>query len=484
MINFLERILVFETLEKIFRLQAFLYKASVSAAEADIKVIAIYNSAVNEVLKSIEVVIKKLHDKYGALDEYERFSCMRRISNVFNSVDDLHSQLRFIYGEWTVPETYIFVSRLFKSVLKEDDHVSIVLSDSYMFEEVDLSRYLEWRLNYYSIPAELGEIRPTLLLPKIEYTNPLNWAILIHEMGHTLTKPLERIFSDDEITKISSTAQGIKTLESWTEEIWCDLIALKLLGPSYLASYITFAVLLASSGGIEDSSPTHPADRFRISIMRHYLDKMDVRMELQSDFFKYENICDFFDDLFEERCQFERDNIVTNVPPPSQFPVNYQKFRDFIIERIDDLTHDSVQDVEIDSTRVRTLTKRLSDGILIGSSSEDQDTETLLSSLAEIKSIQQDTNTIQGKRARIDHLLENLFAGVEEKPCSISEIVNAGWQYKCENLYTKMIKLFFIESESLSYCYDALRNEISWLDDKLKKSIEISYIHNLFSKDV
>jgi len=45
MINFLERILVFETLEKIFRLQAFLSKASVSAAEADIKVIAIYNSA-------------------------------------------------------------------------------------------------------------------------------------------------------------------------------------------------------------------------------------------------------------------------------------------------------------------------------------------------------------------------------------------------------------------------------------------------------
>lgn len=482
MINLLERILFLETLEKIFRLKAFLLKASISASEADRKVIKIFDIAINEIINSFEIVFRKLHDEYGTLDNNERFSCMRRISDVFNSIDDLHSQLRFIHGEWTVPETYIFVKSLFKPVIESSEEVSIVLSDSYMFEEVDLSRYLEWRLHYRSIPVDLIENRPTLFLPKIEYTNPLNWSILVHEMGHTLKKPLQDIFSDNDIKEISTTGDGIKMLENWTEEVWCDLIALKLLGPSYLASYITFSLLLASSGKIEESSPTHPADRFRISIMKAYLDKMGIELKFHSKFGEFDNICDFFDSLFEDRCKFEREHIIIDLPQRSQFPINYQKFRDFIINKMDDLTHEKIPLLAINNEKIRVLGNRLSDGILIGSSIENQNTDNLLKTLKKLDDIIAGNPDIVSRRDEIDALTKEVFDGVEEKPCNVAEIINAGWQYKCEVFYPKMIKLFFTKNEDINDCYGIFQKEMFLLDDNQKKSIEISHIHNLFTK--
>lgn len=477
----LERILALETLEKIFRINLFLSKASINAAEPDLKVITIYQSATKELLKSMEIVLVKLHDKYGVLDAHERFSCMRRISDVFNSIDDLHSQLRFIYGEWTVPETYIFVKDLFKSILKKKDDVSIVLSDSYMFEEVDLSRYLEWRLNYFNIPATFEEIRPTLFLPKIEYSNPLNWSILVHEMGHCITEPLEDIFKKIEKEDIHTTTEGIKMLKNWTEEVWCDLIASKLLGPSYIASYITFSLLLASSSNIEESSSSHPADRFRISIMKTFLEKTNVNLQLQSDITTITNITDFFDNLFEERCSFAREQGNLELPPRFRFPINYQKFRDFLIKEIDSLTHKGIPQLELNNEEIKILAKRLSDGVLIGSCREDRNHEALLNKVEELDKLMASSN--DRDRKDVNSLFNQLLEGVKEKPNHIGEIINAGWQYKCEQFYPKMLKLLFVENNDIGDCYEVFQNEMTSLDDKLKKSIEISYIHNLFSEE-
>ncbi len=484
MIKLLERIIALETLEKIFRLKAFLSKAAIHVSEPDARVIEIYNSAISQILKSFEVLFKKLHDNYGEVDSTERFSCMRRISDVFNSIDDLHSQLSFIHGEWTIPETYIFVKSLFESVLSLNEEVSIVLSDTYMFEEVDLSRYLEYRLNYYNISAKLVEDRPTLFLPKIEYTNPLNWSILVHEMGHALKKSLSSVFSDNEIKEISTTADGIKMLERWTEEVWCDLIALNLLGPAYLSSYITFSLLLASSGNIEKSSLTHPADRFRISIMKAYLDKIGVELEFKSMFGDFENTCDFFDHLFEERCRFERENIINDLPPRSQFPINYQKFRDFIIQKMDDLTHDKLPLLILDNKKVNLLKDRLAEGILTGSFSKYKNREKLISHLKTLDGIIFKKKSIGKHKKEIDELMSLVLEGIKEKPCRISEIVNAGWLYKCEIFYPKMIELFFVKEENLNGCYELFNEELTLLDDNQRKSIEISYIHNLFDKGI
>jgi len=476
----LERILAVETLEKIFRINLFLSKASINAAEPDLKVITIYQSATKELLKYMEIVLVKLHDKYGVLDMHERFSCMRRISDVFTLLDDLHLQLRFIHGEWTAPETYTFVKDLFKSIIKKKEYVSIVLSDSYMFEEVDLSRYLEYKLNYYNIPATFEEIRPTLFLPKIEYSNPLNWSILVHEMGHCITQPLEDIFKDIEERNIHTTVEGIKMLKSWTEEVWCDLVASKLLGPSYIASYITFSLLLASSGNIEKSSSTHPAHRFRISIMKTFLEKTGMNLQLQSDITEINNITEFFDNLFEERCSFAREQENLQLLPRSQFPIDYQKFRDFLIEKIDTLTHKDIPYLELNNEKIRTLTKRLSEGILIGSCRENQTNKDLLKKVEELDKIMKSYKNTQRKDD--NSLFNQLVEGVKEKPNHIGEIINTGWKYKCEQFYPLMMQLLFIEDNDINYCYEIFQTEITSLDDKLKKSIEISYIHNLFSE--
>ncbi len=458
-------------------------KASIRAAATDLKFIKIYNSAIDEILKSIETVINKLHGEYGILDENERFSCMRRISSVFNSIDDLHSQLRFIHGEWTIPETYIFVKNLFKSILKNDNDISIVLSDEYMFEEADMSSYLESKINSYYIQANISNIRPTLFLPKIENTNPLNWTILVHEMGHVLNKPLKRIFSDKEIKEISTSADGIKMLEYWTEEVWCDLIASKLLGPAYLASYIAFSLLLASSIKIEGSSSTHPADRFRISIMKAFLQKNSMELELECNYSGENNIVNLFDNFFEDRCEFERDNNIYDQSPISQFPINFQKFRDFIIEKIDTLTHKELPYFKLNNKKIKVLTERLSDGFIIGSSVLNQDTENTLDKLNEIDDIMKDKENHTNQKERIKNLMKIVIDVVKERPNHIGDIINAGWKYKCEKYYSKMLDLLFCQSNDINYCFNIFRNEVSLLDEKLTKSIEISYIHNLFIEE-
>jgi hypothetical protein len=475
--KFLERILVLETLEKIFRTEAFLSKASIRATEPDLKVIRLYQSAAEKILNSLkEPVLRKLHNDYGDLDHEERFSCIKRIHDVFTSVESLHYNLKNIHGEWTVPETYIFVTNLFKSVLKKDD-VSIVLSDLYDFQEIDLSRYTKGMLNLY-IPVEIEEETPTLFLPKIEYSNPLNWAILVHEMGHTFKKPLVDIFSNIKDRKISTTAEGIETIEKWTVEVWCDLIASKLLGPSYLASYIVHT-LLVSSRMMEAYSPTHPAHRFRISIMKAFLEKCNMKLQIHCDFLESDDMTEFFDSLFEECCDFERENYIQSLPPHSEFPIDYQKLRDFLIGKIDALTHEGLPYLEINNEKMEDLTKiRLSNGVLIGSYRERQKVEVSLNKLKEIDNIM-----VNNKNDKIDDLMKQALEGVKENHNHIGEIINAGWKYKCEKLYPEMIHLFFTSTEKFDDCYSILKNEVFLLDDKLRKSVEISYIHDLFSEE-
>jgi hypothetical protein len=481
--NLLEKILVLETLEKIFRVQSFLSKASITATEPDLKVIGIYNAAINEILKSLKTVFYKLHDKYGGLDALERYSCMRRISDVFNSIDDLHSQLSFIHGEWTTPETYIFIKSLFEKIPECRTDVSIVLSDSYMFEEVDLSSYLESRLNHYNIPAELDIIRPTLFLPKIEYSNPLNWSILVHEIGHVLKKPLEEIFSVDTISQISTTAAGIKMLESWTEEVWCDLIAAKLLGPSYLASYIIFSLVLASSSKINESTDSHPADRFRINIMKAFFDKNDIKLEINCDYTEFKNVTDFFYDLFEERCDFDRNSYYYDKTVYSKFPVKYHELRKLLIEKINVLSHEKIPHMQINNNKIQSLKERLSRGILIGSSCEHQNVSISLTHLNELNSLIVNSEELSQKN-KIDGLIKKVLEAVRENPNKIGEIINSGWKYKCEDFYPLMFKNFFTKDDDFDSSYKSFGYEIISLDDKLKKSIEISYIHDLFKEEI
>jgi hypothetical protein len=78
------KFLALETIEKVIRLRWYLSKASTRASHPDRKVIEIYLSAISEILKTAEIVIDKLHDRYGELDECEYFCCMRRVSDIFN----------------------------------------------------------------------------------------------------------------------------------------------------------------------------------------------------------------------------------------------------------------------------------------------------------------------------------------------------------------------------------------------------------------
>jgi hypothetical protein len=68
-------------------------------------------------------------------------SLLSGIATVFKSIDELHLHLAYVKGQWTCPETSVFVRALFEPAARElpfPQAISVVLSDTYMFEETEV----------------------------------------------------------------------------------------------------------------------------------------------------------------------------------------------------------------------------------------------------------------------------------------------------------------------------------------------------------
>jgi len=474
----MEKILSLELLEKIIRMELFLERASLESQEPDLRVINVYKSVVESIKKSLQYPLRKFRDDYGDMEEYEYRSCMKRLMDAFNSLDlVVHAHLSFIHGDWTLPETYTFIKGLFRP----EDEISIVLSDTYMFEEANLSEFFESQLY---IPYKGGDERKTtLFLPKIEVMNPLNWTILVHEMGHTMKKPLEDIFTHTEIGEMLVSDEGRRILDSWTEEICSDLISLKILGPAYLSSFITFVLLLGSQPGLENITTSHPDPRFRINIMKDVLEKnsIDLPFAQESLFQEYGDIVNFYDHIFEERCRFEQRYMIDEVKEEPMFPLVYQRFRDLIYEKVEEITPEEICYSDIEKDKTHNLVGMIKDKIPI-SSYREIDQKKVIDTLDKVE---KDLDSIAKKDA-ISKKMKRILAMMKEEPNSFSEIINAGWLYKCEIVYPKMTQVFFVDPidspKAFSDAVEEYKKEIVKLDELLRKSIETAHIHGIFGK--
>jgi hypothetical protein len=169
---------------------------------------------------------------------------LRRIQGALHN---LHGKLDLLSGKTENQVTYDFIRKLGaetsgrlsagKTWLRTMP--SIALTDNYNFVEYDLRHILSneiQRAGVESSPMESTAI--VLALPKVECENPLMWAILAHELGHAIMAwwPVKQ--------EILSRSKGYREAErdqqelydNWISEICSDLIALRLLGPSYFFS--------------------------------------------------------------------------------------------------------------------------------------------------------------------------------------------------------------------------------------------------------
>jgi hypothetical protein len=466
-VNYLEKIFCVEILEKILRMKRFLLSEPDITLRRGSEVTNVFLKALNAIAVTLGPVIHRLSDD-TVLGEWERIAAIRRLSDIFRSVDRLHLYLQFIYGSWVRPETHVFIKSVLEFLPKErrPEKVNVILSNLYSFLETDLSSYIEEILRPSDIRLDLQTASPSIFLPKIERDNPLNWSILVHECGHIDSMDLSSIPELQGLFPDGMDAAAGEILRNWAEEIYCDLFAAKILGPAYLSSFVTFSLVVAAAGGSELLTETHPPDIVRISIVQEVLKKSGLEVRLRVNQLGSGDLTTLFFGLLEERTKVDRRYF--NQSSQQRFPqLVLGEFVDIICEQVDKIISLS-QDLTIKNfSRISYLAERLSKGILIGSYQEPEAIE-------------------RGKKeylaGRLDReQLEDAKKTINESRVLLWEIVNAGWVHKVEGLYPKAFELFFSgKDRSLEEKMLEWGNEIENIDRLLLKSIEASEIHRLF----
>lgn len=469
MVNYLEKLICVEVLEKISRMQRFLRSQPDALQPQDTEVVNIFLKALDSVLDNLRQIIARLSEEV-ILGEWERLATVRRLSDIFNSVDRLHAQLQFIYGRWVISETHVFIKSVLEFIPSDrrPEKVNVILSNMYSFLETDLSSYVEDVLSATDIRVDFQNQSPSVFLPKIERDNPLNWAILVHECGHVDSQSISNLLENPEIIPAQADAPAREILKRWIEEIYCDLFATQILGPAYLASFATFALVVAGGGGGEIATDTHPPDTVRISIIQEVLKKNNIKVPLTEPRLNSADVSSLFYNALEERAKLDRQYIRLSLEQP-QLQLKLGEFVDVICEQVDQIISLSQQLTVKDFTRIDSLAKRLSEGIPIGSYQNPP-----LIKSAKKKFL----------KGRIDpQKLNEAKSAVQESRVLLWEVVNAGWLHKVESIYPKAFTLFFGSNDTpIEKKVTSLGEELEEIDRLLLKSIESSEIQRLMEE--
>jgi len=480
--NLTLKFLVVQILEKILRMERFLDNAALMGARSDQEVVNTFKSHLNVIKTEFYFTVRHVGAK--KLSENSVPIILRLLATCFHSVDQLHLHLAYVVGQWTSPEARVFVKAVFENFgagLTKNKDLSVVLSDTYMFEETDLATYLAQRAG---ISNKNNLQTPTLFLPKVEAENPLQWGTLIHEMGHAVAEKVKTIMTPAEVKAIAGDSEvGTHVLFDWLEETYCDLISLHLLGPAYLASFVEFIMVIGSEGFLEKASATHPHPRMRVFTMFSRLEKRSVKCSFSCDETKpWGDLASLYYKLFEDRCRLEREHLNPPFQAVETLPINVAQFRTCLEAHVEEVVPIDKSLKTFDQRKFSKLSQRLEDGIPIGSYSpvqvEKGDKEALESMKLLRKRLQSGKTE---NRTEIETHLNSIRSRVRETPCTIAEIVNAGWLYKCEKIYYEALsKLgsFGPEQE------EKFKAQLFSLDALLRNSIETSYLNTLFSSHI
>lgn len=468
--HYIEKILCIEILEKITRFKRYLLSPYSSSKTEGKEVVSLFISALestqNELFKIIDYLKRK-----KVLNNIEKASVLRRLSNAFITIVKLHDQLQLIYGSWVRPETHTFINEVisFFPADRKPEKINIVLTNEYNFLEGNLTWLFDDILNNQNFSTILREENPTVFLPKIDYDNPLNWAILVHECGHTDTKGVQNILANKKLVPSSLNDSNKLILQNWVEEIYCDLIASRVLGPAYLASFCTYALLISGIDGNEKNYKSHPSNIVRITIIQEYLERMNIKVPFGKEFFNCDDLGTYYYVMLEKYNEIGR-KFLNAYSSQDTLPFDLTEIIDTISEEVDDLVKLKISLTNEDFNRIQILKERLSKGITIASYQE-------LASLDDAKKSYPDKEVS----------LEDLNMGksaLQETRTKLWEIINAGWINKIEYLLPKTMDLFFTNEEELTINekIEIFDLELQKYDNVLLKSIESSEIFKIMEE--
>ena len=470
--NLVEKILCVEVLEKISRMRRYLFFTNSSARSEGKEVINLFAKALDATQKNLENLIKYLKFS-GSLNPYEKASVSRRISNVFFTIIKMHEQLQLIYGEWVRPETHTFIKEVneFFPKNRRNNKINIVLTNDYMFFEGNLTWLFTDILSENHITPNLVKENPTVFLPKIDFDNPLNWTILVHECGHTDLKGIEKLLNNTDVIPENLPPKNKKILSNWVEEIYADLIATKILGPAYLASFSSFVLLLSGIEGNERYSSTHPSNVLRINLIYEYLDSRNIVLPINKSFLNSSDLGSYYYYMLENYNETSRKYLFPDIS--QEYPsLDTTALLDLISDEVDDLIDLSVSLSSEDFKRITSLKDRLSNGIPIASFHD-------IELITEVKE-----NYAEGFDSdnELEHFNE-VKQSLQETRTKLWEIINTGWINKVETILPEAIKLFFEdEDRDFNEKMQEFNNKLEKNDMLLLKSIESSEIFKIMEE--
>jgi hypothetical protein len=197
-----------------------------------------------------------------------------------------------VFGDTARPETDIFIENLLKDFMERKRGIkpTVVLYPDYNFIEADIGRIIG------EVGGDIGtrEVRNhgmIIALPMVVYGCPTHWPMLVHEMGHVMEESygvVKRIKEEVDELDLDSRDSLQKVTSDWMKEITADLISLRILGPAYLASFVSFSLL---KDDLMRHVPSHPSTKTRFDILADKFGDMGIKSE----------VVNFYIDRFNER---------------------------------------------------------------------------------------------------------------------------------------------------------------------------------------
>jgi hypothetical protein len=488
-----DRLCFLELVERLARLRRYLRREAEVGERPQRDIVRVFLNGVEGILKNLEVCAVLLSLE-KPLDEVERTSFARWMTNHFSLFRELHALLSNLRGSWGRPESQLFVENV-RALLppkRLPEGIPVVLQNEYSFEQNDLATELNSLLMDDGIVLDTSHERPTVFLPKAEHDNPLYWANLVHECGHIDRMGISELTSDLDSLKGECSDAELKMLMSWGEELYCDLFAAKVLGPAYLISFLAFTFLEADLIVGDYGTETHPPDIVRICLMQRVLENRGLKIPLKGDHAEFQDVATLYYLANERRVRALKrqyhhhgdGGFVRSCPPPGHYKGISQavlkRFVDRIIVKVDETVHGQGELRGQDFQRIEKLAGRLKDGVLIGSCPDEG---VLAETLGRWESVLADGMGKKGtNESQMREAFDRLALSIQENPTTPWEIINAGWLHKVQVIQEDAFELFFCEDGPLLEKADEFDTRLQANDDVLLKSIEVAQIHRVFER--
>lgn len=473
----LEELLLVDSLEKTIRLEEYLNTDALQASEDEIKIIGFYKNIINELKTKLEYSVDQLKPYHGGkIDEEVSTTCIKNCLFVSSSFLVVHEDfLSYLPSLKTRSETYTFLKNLLVQIVEietADIKPAIVLTDIYNGEERNISQSLK---DHGIIKSGIDE-QIIIGLPKIEKDNPLMWTVLVHEIAHDLAESEKKLNILHKINKEGIIDRKIvyshqTILKNWIKEIIADLLSIRLIGPSYLYSFMFFSLLLSDS---DTFNKTHPSPDYRMSLMISTLEKKGFKLEHIKNLY---NILHQMPTnlIVEDNTCTECKRKIKPIPGIKKIKKEFDQLVDLSIEIIDQI---KIKDFTPDNlVTCEKLAEDLKNFMPISSLRKKDNNQ-----------LNETYNFFKAGRfiASFDNEKNDVYALLEqfeEKPNLVSDIINAGWFHKVNNSYAEFIRLFFENDDKgnniFSDKYENYKKYLNQNDELLLKSLEIADMHSL-----